>query len=346
MIFKKLPENQVENDALASAYESRKCKGRLKWWVLRIVGILALVPCCFSLDLDVVGPTMISATTSVWILGVYFTWFVMLTSAILGVAGIFLIRFASRKLYPIELPARNMTFWFVACLCTSVITLLPFFGADIPSLCFLAFVIGWLGSIVLLVISKKFLWRNCLLAMLAITISPSAAFIPALKSLASEVKEQAFGVVITEIASSLTIEQFDLAVRSPDSLQNIQVGEKALLVLYVGARTQGNNADLHYNIICEKYLPRQWIAHKPQNVKIIIVIGPLIRANRVLPSGKPLLVSFLVYEWPSKQLLGSGKIEMEEFAPWQVENYWRQVAKGIDNALKEWSVSSDKETTK
>jgi hypothetical protein len=181
--------------------------------------------------------------------------------------------------------------------------------------------------------------------VLAITISPTATFIPALKSHASKVKEQVFVSVITEIASSLTIERFNLAVRSPDSLQDIQVGEKALLVLYVGARTQGNNVDLHYNIICEKYLTGQWIAQNPQDVKIIVVIGPLIRASRVLPTGKPFLVSFLVYEWPSKQLLGSGKIEMEEFAPWEVENYWRQVAEGVEHILKAQSGSDSNKTT-
>ena len=286
-----------------------EAKGPVGWRFARFVAALFFLFLCGGASLGVA-----QLVSSLYVMGCVS----LVLGTSLAVACAVSIRWLSRKSYPKASGGEHPLQMRVIGL-TAIVYFALFLALKSPSdttwglLSFVSYVLVGLGGIWLLVRSKRFIWQNYAVVGLGIAALFLPIYIPQMKSMRGGMwaadHEGAFRSLIEEVQSANmgNVNELQEAVGHVIDLRVLQEAKGPMLALLAKNADQSRPTLLGMSPVCAG-LPKHMLANSPSDVCAVLIHGEPAVFRGAMPQRHELVTPVLIYSWPDRKLLGSGRL--------------------------------------
>jgi hypothetical protein len=245
-----------------------------------------------------------------------------LVSATVLIAGLLLARFVARRFYSaVKIPPGKDTGWLGLILLAaagSCPVTLYFADTELHYLAVIAFLVATVSGLIVLVGRKPFQWQRYVFVALGVGVTCGAVFsqtgfnMYAVIQMAA--RESMFSSEIDQAATLFDHDDLNrAAVQGSPFLVPLSNARGSLLVL--NAEAEGEKGPYRLRVShMETYLPPGSLAPNADSLGVVVIIGPPgmvpfgVYGPLRLPSKFALGAPVLVYKWPEREILFSGKI--------------------------------------
>lgn len=287
----------------------RETKGPVGWRFARFVAALLFTFFCGMVSLGIA-----QLVSGLYVIGCVS----LILGTAPGVACAISVRWLSRKSYPNATGGEHPIQMGVVGL-TAVVYFALFLALKSPSdttwglLTFVSYALVWLGGIWLLVRCKRFMWRNYAVVGLGIAALSMPICIPQMQSMRGVMwaadHEGAFRSLIQKVQSAglgNEKELHEVVAREIDP-QFLRGVKDPMIALLAENADQSRQSLLRLSPVCGQ-LPKHVLADSPNDVRTVLIHGEPAVFRGAMPQRHDVVSPVLVYSWPDRKLLCSGRL--------------------------------------